>query len=90
MPVVPMQEKAVVMMLRDRSGSDGRSEADTFAAYPIPRPRLPEMACDVDPEREHGQELAPPDASLAARPRERRGNRNGEGADDRALVHAVS
>ncbi len=31
-----MQERAALMMLRDRSGSDGGPEPDTFAAYPIP------------------------------------------------------
>ena len=31
-----MQEKAVIMMLGDRSGSGGGPEADTFAACPIP------------------------------------------------------
>ena len=30
-----MQEKAAIMMLRDPSGSDGGSQADIFAAYPI-------------------------------------------------------
>ena len=49
----------------------------------------PEMACDVDPESECGQEVASPDAALALGPCEGRGNGNGEGVDDRALVHAV-
>ena len=31
-----MQEKAAIMMFRDRSGSDGGPEADIFAACPIP------------------------------------------------------
>ena len=31
-----MQEKAAIMMRRDPSGSDGRPQADIFAAYPIP------------------------------------------------------
>ena len=47
------------------------------------------MACDVDPESECGQEVASPDPALALGPREGRGNGNGEGVDDRALVHAV-
>ena len=41
------------------------------------------------PESECGQEVASPDAALAFGPREGRGNGNGEGVDDRALVHAV-
>ena len=51
--------------------------------------RDPEMARDVDPEGEAGQEVASPDAALALGPREGRGDRNGEGVDDRALAHAV-
>ena len=53
------------------------------------RRRNPEMACDVDPESECGQEVASPDPALALGPREGRGNGNGECVDDRALVHAV-
>ena len=31
-----MREKAAIMMLFDRPGSDGKPEADIFAARPIP------------------------------------------------------